>query len=188
MQGVIFQITNGQQHRPALFLGFFNHFLNAGGMYSAVSNEFFQSDTCNLSSDRVKAGKCDSLGSVIDNKVNTDKGLKCADVSAFAADDPALHFIVGQRHNRNGNFACVIGCTALDSNREYVLCLVVTFFLKLALDFLELDGCIVTGLILNLLDEIALGFFNDHGRYFFKDLKLTLFDGVYFFLLFLQLL
>ena len=95
-----------------LAAAFFNGLLNAGRVDTAVADEFFQRHAGNLAAHRVKAGKRDGLGRIVNDKVNPRGCLQRADVAALPADDAAFHFVTGQRHHGYRGFAGMVGGTA----------------------------------------------------------------------------
>ena len=87
-----------------LTAGFIDHFLDAGGVDSAVSDKLFQSDPCHLTADLIEAGKCNSFGSIVDDKVNAGESLQSTDISTLTSDDTSLHFVIRQGNYRNSGF------------------------------------------------------------------------------------
>ena len=55
----------------------------------------------------VEAGQHDRAGRVVDDEVDAGEGLEHADVAALAADDPALHVVGGELHDRDGRLGGV---------------------------------------------------------------------------------
>ena len=51
---------------------------------------------------------------IVDDQIHAGSGLQCADVAALAADDAALHFIAGQRHDTDGGLAAMVGSAAAE--------------------------------------------------------------------------
>ena len=98
-----------------LTLSLVDHFLNAGGVDSSVGNKLFKGNSCHLTSCGVKAGKSDSLGCIVDNKVNACEGFKCPDVASLTSDNTTLHIVIGQGDNGNrsfGNLVCGTFCNS----------------------------------------------------------------------------
>ena len=73
-------------------------------MDAPVGDQLFKRYTRHLSSYRIKSRKCDSLGGIVDDKLNSGESFELLDISAFAPDDPAFHFFSGQR---NGGYGCL---------------------------------------------------------------------------------
>ena len=143
---------------PVHFLaGLFHHVLDPGGMDPAVGDQLFQCQTGNFPADRVKAGNGDGFGSVINNQIHTGNGFQSADVPAFTADDSALHLIVGQVHNRNRGFGCMVGSTALDGSGNHFSGLFIGLILHLCFNFLDLHGSFVANVIFDGLQQALLG-------------------------------
>ena len=80
-----------------------------------------------------------------------------ADVAALAADDAALHLVVGQGNHADGDLGDVIGGAALDGGRYDLAGMLVGFVLGAGLDLLDLEGGLVGDLGLDLLDQVLLG-------------------------------
>ena len=126
-----------------LSAGLVDHFLDAGGMDAAVHDQLFERQTRDFAAHRVERGKGDRFGRVVDNQINARQRFERADIAALAANDAALHLIVGQRYNRNGCFGNMVGSAALDRGRDDLACGLLAFVLELLLDFAQLDGCIM---------------------------------------------
>ena len=99
-------------------LGFFHHFLDPGRMDPAVVDQLLQGDPGHFPAHRVEAGNDHRFRRIVDDQVDTGQGLQGPDVPAFPADDPALHFIVGQGHYRNRGFRHLIRRTPLDGQGD----------------------------------------------------------------------
>ena len=70
------------------------------GMDASVRHELLERQPRDLAADRIEAGHDDGVGRVVDDDVDAGGELERADVSAFAADDAALHLVVRQRDGR----------------------------------------------------------------------------------------
>jgi hypothetical protein len=66
---------------------------------ASVLHEPAHRDPRHLTPDGVEAGDHHGLGGVVDDYVHPGGGLKGPDVPAFAAYDPALHVVGGERHS-----------------------------------------------------------------------------------------
>ena len=97
-----------------LAAGLLDGFLNAGGMDASVGDQALKRDARNFPAHRLKAGKGDGLGCVVDNEINARHRLDGADVAALASDNAALHFVVGQRHDGDRGFRHMISGAALN--------------------------------------------------------------------------
>ena len=145
-------------------------------MDAAVEDELFKAQPCDLASYGIEAGKCDGLGRIVDDKIDPREVFKGPDIASLASDDPALHLVVGQRHDRHGGFAYMIGGAALDSQRDDLARHLVAVLLELTLDLLELDGGVMAGVILDLTDDDALGLLDRHAGDLLQHFKLTFLD------------
>ena len=101
---------------------FVNGFLNAGRMDAPVCNKLFQRYARNFTAYRIKAGKCDGFGRVVNDEVNARDCFKRTDITALAADNAAFHLIVRQRNNGNSRFRRMVGCTALNGSGNNLPC------------------------------------------------------------------
>ena len=145
-----------------LAAGLFNHFLNAGGMDPSIHNQLFERQTRDLASYRVEGGKGDRFGGVVYDKVNTSQRFEGADVAALSANDAALHFVVGQRHNGHGRFCDMIRGAALDRGGDDLAGGLLAFILNALVDFAQLNGCVVLGFGFNGLNKHFAGLVPRH--------------------------
>ena len=120
-------------HFPARL---FHHFLDLGRVDSAVCDQLFQCDTCHFPADVIETGKRNCLRCIVDDNVYTGQCFQCPDVSALSADDATLHFVVGQRHNRNRRLGHLVCGTLCDGEGDIAPCL----FFALVLDLLLIVG------------------------------------------------
>ena len=102
---------------------FVDDLLDPTGMDAAVGNQFFQRKPRDLTANRIEAGYDDSVGSVVDDDIDARRQLERANVSAFAANDPPLHFIIGQGNGRDSRLDALLGGNALDRQCDDFLCL-----------------------------------------------------------------
>ena len=70
--------------------------LDAARLDAPVGDERLERDARDLAAYRVEAGEQHGLGGVVDEQVDAGDRLEGADVAALAADDAALHRVVGQ--------------------------------------------------------------------------------------------
>ena len=91
-----------------LFLHLLNNLFNPGRMYSAVHDQSFQCQPGHFPPHRIKAGKNDRLRGVVNYDIDTGCRLNGTDVPAFPADNPALHLLIGQGHDRHCFFSNII--------------------------------------------------------------------------------
>ena len=128
-------------------LGLFNHFFDSGRMNSSIDDQFLQSNSGNLSSNRIKSRNDHRLRCVINDKIHAGHRLQSTDVPSLASDDPSLHLIVRKLYHGNGGFRNVIRRTSLDGTNHILASLLVRFFLRFRLDLLDHDGRIVSYII-----------------------------------------
>ena len=63
-------------------------------MNSSIKYELLKSDSCNLSSYRIKARQNYSLRCIINDKFNTCKCFKSSDISTLSTNNTAFHFVI----------------------------------------------------------------------------------------------
>ena len=145
---------DGGVHLP---LGLLHHLLDAGGVDAAVQDQLLQGQPGDLPADGVKAGDGDGLRRVVDDQVHPGQGLQGADVAALAADDAALHLVVGQGDHRHRGLGHMVGGAALDGQRDDLPGLGVRLVLEPGLDLLDLHGGLVGHVGLQLVKQVGLG-------------------------------
>ena len=138
-----------------LTLSLLHHLLDTGRVDAAVQDQLLQRQPGDLPADRVKAGYCDSLRRVVDDQVHPGQGLQGADIAAFAADDTALHLIVGQGHHGHRGLRHMVSSTALNGQGDDLTGLGVSLVLEAGLDFLDLHRRLVGHVGLQLAEEIS---------------------------------
>src|SRR3972149_1627675 len=99
-------------------LGGNDNFLDAGGMNAAVGNEFFQGHARDFTANHVEGADDNHAGSIVDDHVHAGGFFEGADVSTFAADDAAFHFVVGDAHGAGCGFGGVNGGVALQGSEQ----------------------------------------------------------------------
>ena len=99
-------------------LGGDDDLLDAGGVDAAVGDEFFERHAGDLAADHVEGADDDNAGGVVDDDVDAGGFFEGADVSAFAADDAAFHFVVGDADGAGGGFGGMHGGVALDGGEQ----------------------------------------------------------------------
>ena len=97
-----------------LTAGLLHHFLDMGGMDTAVSDQLFQCQPGDLPADRLEAGDGDGLRCIVDDEIHTGQSLDGTDVAALAADDTALHLVIGQGNHTDGQLGHGVRRAALD--------------------------------------------------------------------------
>ena len=132
------------------------HFLNAGGVNPAVADELLQGDPGNLPAHMVKAGQGNGLRGIVDDEIHAGKGFQSPDVPALPADNSALHFVIGQRHNGNGSLGNLLRCAFCNGKGNIVPCLFVAFVLDLLLVAGNLQRLLVNQVILQHIEHIFL--------------------------------
>jgi len=155
-----------------LAAGLLHDLLDAGGVDAAVGDELLQRHPGDLAAHRVETGDDDRLGRVVDDEVDAGGGFEGADVAALAADDAALHVVVGQRHHRYRGLRHVVGGALLDGEGDEVAGLLVGLLLRLGLDFAHHDGGVVVCILADAVHQLFPGLFEGHVGYALKFLLL----------------
>ena len=89
-------------------------------MDAAVGDQGLDGEAGDLAADAVEGRQHDRLGRVVDDDVDARQVLEGADVSALAADDPALEVVGGELDDRDRCLGGVPGGGALDRDRQDV--------------------------------------------------------------------
>ena len=145
-------------------------------MDAAVLDQLFQSQTGNLTADRVKARYGDGLGGVVDDQVAAGQSFDAADVAAFAADDASLHLVVGEGNDRDGDFAGVVSGTALNGGGDDLSGAAVSLFLVLGFHLFDLHGHLVGDILADVVNQIVLGLVHRKTGNLFEHFQLALLD------------
>ena len=117
-----------------------------------------QCDARDLAANRVVARDYDRLRRVVDDDIDAGGGLDRADVAAFAADDAALHLVVGQRDYRDGALGDELARQPLDRDRDDAFGAAVGLLARLFLDDSDVLGGVGARLADHLVHQRALGF------------------------------
>ena len=136
-----------------LTAGFFHHFLDACRMDASIHDQLFQAQARDLAAHRVERGKRNGLRRVVDDQVHAGQCFERADITALAADDAALHLVVGQRDDRYGRFGNMIGRAALDGGGNDLARGLFAFVPDALVDLAQLNRRVVRGLSLDRLDQ-----------------------------------
>ena len=137
--------------------------LDAGRMDTAIGNQALQRHAGDLAAGLVKAGQRDGLRRVVDDKVTARGGFECTDVAALAANDTALHFVAGQRHNADGGLAGGVCRAAGDGLADQLTGEVVALVLHVRLVGADLHRLLVSQLVIDLLEQHGAGVLLGHG-------------------------
>ena len=118
--------------------------------------ELRQRESGDLAADRIETGEGDRLGRVVDDQVDPGRLLERADVAALAADDPALHLVVGEVDDRHGVLGGVVGGDPLDRRQDVVARLLAGLLAarSRSIGCGELDR-VVFGLVTDGLDRVS---------------------------------
>ncbi|CAN4072520.1 choloylglycine hydrolase, partial [Dysosmobacter welbionis] len=171
--GALTLCLDGVLHFPACLL---HHLLNVGGMDAAVGDQLLQGQAGDLPPHRLEAGDGDGLGRVVDDEIHTRQGLDGADVAALAADDAALHLVIGQGNHTDGHFGHLVGSAPLDGLGHHFPGARLALFLHPGLDLFDLEGGLVGHLGLHLSDQIGLGLLGGEAGNPLQHLRLAALD------------
>ena len=147
-----------------LLLGLGDHFLDPGRVDSAVLDQPLHGQAGDLAADGVEAADHHHAGRIVHDDVHAGGLLEGPDVAAFAADDAALHVVVGDFHGGNGHLAGLLGGVPLDGRADDLAALVVGRLLGLFHLPLDQRGHLVLALILQTFEQQLAGLFHLHAR------------------------
>ena len=94
--------------------------------------------------------------------------LERADVPSFPADDPPLHLVGRELHDRDGELRGFVGRHALHGHRDKLLRFAVRRPLRFVANLADAVGGFGARLVLDLLDELALRFVGGDPRQRFQ--------------------
>ena len=123
-----------------------------------------EGDLGDLPAERVEAGDDDRLRGVVHDEVDAGRHLERADVAPLAADDPALHVVRRQVHDRHGGLHRVVGREPLDGRREDLARLALGALARLLLEPHRDQGGLAAGVLLHLGEEPLLGLLGGEAR------------------------
>jgi len=83
------------------------HLLDPGRVDATVLDQLSERDLGHLAADAVEGGENDRVRRVVDDDVDSGQALESANVTAFAADDPALHVVRGKLDHRDRRLGSV---------------------------------------------------------------------------------
>jgi hypothetical protein len=132
------------------------HLLDPSRLDPAVLDQLLQRQPRDLAAETVERREDDRLRRVVDDEVDARQVLERPDVPALAADDPALHVVRGQVHDRHGRFRRVACGYALKRVRHEVPGAALRLDLRLLLGLAHAPGKLVPDELLRLLQHNGL--------------------------------
>ena len=132
-----------------------DHLLNPRGMDAPVHEKPLERALRDLAANGVETGDDDRLGSVVDDQVYAGEGFEGSDVPPFAADDPTLHVVARESHDRHAVLGCVLGGIALERHGDDVAGPLVRPLAGLDLELAHLPAGDVAHLFLDAVKEKA---------------------------------
>ena len=160
-----------------LAAGFFHHLFDAARLDAAVQDQLFQGHPGNLAADGVETGEDDRLRRVVDDQVNAGHGLQRADVAALAADDAALHFLVGQGHHGHGGLGHVVCGHPLDGGGHDLPGPLFALLTGVVFDIPHHDGGFVLHVLFYAVEQHLLGVVDGEAGDLLQLLQLLLLQG-----------
>src|ERR1044071_3476685 len=132
-----------------------DNFFDACRMDSAIGDEADHGFAGDFAADGIKAGEEHSSRSIVDQDSDAGSGFKCADVSAFTANDSTFDFVAPEGDGSGGGFESLLTGIALDGDTDDTPGL----FFSLVFRFIE-NGtaeitCIFEGILLDALKELG---------------------------------
>ena len=139
--------------------GVFHHFVGGGadavfdesGRDAAVLHDAFERDARDLPADRIEAGNHRQSGGFVDEQRRARGLFEGADVAAFAADQAALHVLVGERDRERRRVLRRRGRQSLHRREQRAASLVV----DVLFDLVEQPAAEVLGLFAILFAEVV---------------------------------
>src|SRR3954453_6336729 len=131
--------------------------LDPGRMDAPVLQQLLEGHAGELAADAVEPGQHDRARRVVDDEVDAGEVLERADVAPLPADDPALHVVGRQMHDRPRCLGRVPRRHALHADGEDVAHATLGVALGLLLDLADDASGVVAGALLDLGDQDLLG-------------------------------
>ena len=122
----------------------------------AVADQPLKGEAADLPAHRVEARQEHRLRRVVDDQVDAGHRLEGPDVAALAADDPALHLVAGQVHDRDDRLARLLDRDPLDGERHDLARPLVGLGLGGRLDVPDRQRRLALGLVVHRGDELRL--------------------------------
>src|ERR1035437_2898246 len=141
-----------------LLLGLANDFLDTTGMNAAIRDELLESDARYFAPDGVVTGNHHGLGSIVEHYIDAGGRLDRPDIASFAADDAALHLVVGESQHRDRALGDELAGQPLDGDCDDSFGAAVGLLARLFLDDSYVLGSVGARLADHLVHQRALGF------------------------------
>ena len=148
-----------------LLAGLGDHLFDARGMNAAIENQLGERHARDLAAHRIESRQDDGLWRIVDDEVDAGGALECADVAALAPDDAALHLVIGQRHNGDGDIGDLIGGAALNGEGDDLARPGFGFLAGAHLDLAGADGCLTAGGFFDSGNQFGARLINGHARH-----------------------
>ncbi len=120
---------------------------------AAVGDQALERLARDLAANAVEARQHDRGGRLVDDHVDAGELLQRPDVAPVAADDPALHLVVGQLDQPGGRLVRVLGSEPVHGDGEDAARASLGLRGGLGLDLLQAQAGLVAGLLLDLRDQ-----------------------------------
>jgi hypothetical protein len=144
---------------------------DAGRVDAPVGDELLEREPGDLAAHGVEARDDDGLGGVVDDEVGAGGLLQGANVAALAADDAALHLVVGQVHRGDGALLHVVARVPLNGDADDALGAPLGLFAGGVFDELGFAGRGAAHVVEQLGGQLPPGLFAAHAG---DDLELAL--------------
>ena len=102
-----------------------------------IGDKSFERYARHFPSERIESGKDHRLRRIINDHIDSGRGLKRPNVASLTADDPPFHFIAFEVQNADSAFNRMIRCRALNSLNDDLLRLFLRLFLCAIADVLQ---------------------------------------------------
>ena len=122
-------------HGFYFFLCFLHHFFNTSRMNTTIHDQFFKSNSCHFTADRIKSGQNNSLRCIVNDQIYTGQCFQCTDISSFTTDDSSFHLIAWKLYNGNGRFCHMVNRTFLNGCYHIFFCFLCSIFFCFAFQF-----------------------------------------------------
>src|SRR6185437_4437517 len=159
--------------RLDLLSRFVDDFFDSPGVDAAVGDELLERQARRLASHGVEAGYDDRIRRVIDDDVDAGGKLEGSNIPALTADDPPFHLVVGERHGRHRALGGVLGCDALNGQRDDLLPFALGVTLGRFTDLANPVGGVGLRLLFHPAHELVLRILRGHARHLLEPAALV---------------
>jgi hypothetical protein len=131
-------------------------------MDPAIGHQLRKGDTGHFSADRIEGTDDYRFGRVVDDQIHSSGLFEGANVTSFAADDPTLHFVVGEVDGADSVLGGMVRGDALHRREHDLASSIVRLVASGSFDRLRNADCVALGVVTDGFEELRLGLCGAH--------------------------